>query len=189
MSFLKRFYPDEWLSSAYAVDYEKLYGQGYRGVIYDIDNTLVNHGAPANEQSVRLFEQLRAIGFSTCLLSNNRKKRVAPFAEAVGSDYISLANKPAVKNYLAACSRMGVDKDQAVFIGDQLFTDVWGAKRAGIFNILVQPLNPKEEIQIVIKRQLERIVLRSYEKEMRRAGRTDFPSGMFQSSGASGKKR
>lgn len=189
MSFLERFYPDDWLPSAYAVDYRKLYDEGYRGVIYDIDNTLVNHGAPADERSIRLFGQLRSIGFSTCLLSNNRRHRVDPFAKAVGSDYICLANKPAVKNYLRACDRMGIRKDQAVFIGDQLFTDVWGAKRAGIANILVQPLNPKEEIQIVLKRRLEWIVLRSYEKEMRRRGRTEFPSGKFQSGGASGKKR
>lgn len=179
MPFLERFYPDEWLPSAYAIDYQKLYDEGYRGLIYDIDNTLVEHGAPADERAVRLFGQLRSIGFSTCLLSNNRRSRVNPFASAVGSDYISLANKPAVKNYLSACSRMGIRKEQAVFIGDQLFTDVWGARRAGIRNILVLPINPKEEIQIVLKRRLERIVLCSYVKEMRRRGRTDFPSGKF----------
>jgi HAD superfamily phosphatase (TIGR01668 family) len=183
MPFLERFYPDEWLPSAYAVDYQKLYDKGYRGLIYDIDNTLVEHGAPADQRALQLFAQLRAIGFSTCLLSNNRKHRVATFASAVGSDYIYLANKPAVKNYLRACEQMGIQKEQAVFIGDQLFTDVWGAKRAGITNILVQPLNPKEEIQIVLKRRLEWIVLRSFEKEMRKKGRTEFPSGKFQTDG------
>lgn len=189
MSFLERFYPDEWLPSAYAVDYRRLYDEGYRGVIYDIDNTLVEHGAPADERSVRLFAELREIGFSTCLLSNNRKQRVAGFASSVGSDFIYLANKPAVKNYVRACERMGVRTDQAVLIGDQLFTDVWGAKRAGIANILVQPLNPKEEIQIVLKRRLEWIVLRSFKKRMREMGRTEFPSGTFQTGGRSSRDR
>ena len=60
---------------------------------------------------------------------------------------------------------MGTDRKSTVFIGDQLFTDIWGAKRAGIRNILVKPLHPKEEIQIVLKRYLEKIVLHFYLKE------------------------
>ena len=45
---LQRFYPDEYEESAYRLDYERLYGQGYKGIIFDIDNTLVPHGAPAD---------------------------------------------------------------------------------------------------------------------------------------------
>ena len=82
------FYPDEWLDSAYDIPYEQFYQKGMRGIIFDIDNTLVPHGAPADERAVQLFERLRAIGFHTCLLSNNKEARVAPFAGQVGSDYI-----------------------------------------------------------------------------------------------------
>lgn len=60
---------------------------------------------------------------------------------------------------------MGTDRTNTVFIGDQLFTDVWGAKRAGIRNILVKPIHPKEEIQIVLKRYLEKLVLHFYNKK------------------------
>ena len=60
---------------------------------------------------------------------------------------------------------MGTKKETTVFIGDQLFTDIWGAKKAGISNILLNPVDKKEEIQIVLKRYLERIVLNAYEKE------------------------
>ena len=63
---------------------------------------------------------------------------------------------------------MGTDKRTTVFVGDQLFTDVWGAKKAGIHAILVKPMHPKEEIQIVLKRYLEKIVLRSYKKQNRK---------------------
>ena len=80
------FYPDEWLDSAYDIPYEQFYQKGMRGIIFDIDNTLVPHGAPADERAVQLFERLRAIGFHTCLLSNNKEARVAPFAGQVGSD-------------------------------------------------------------------------------------------------------
>ncbi len=162
--FLSAFYPDRWVDSAYDIDYEGLYERGFRGVIYDIDNTLVPHGAPADARAVELFARLRAIGLSACLISNNQEPRVKPFAEAVGAAYVADAHKPSTRNYLRACQIMGIPKEEAFFVGDQLFTDVWGAKRAGIFNILVKPIHPKEEIQIVFKRKLERIVLHFYEK-------------------------
>ena len=63
---------------------------------------------------------------------------------------------------------MGLTKERVLFVGDQLFTDVWGARRAGIRSILVKPIHPKEEIQIVLKRQLERIVLFFYKRNQKR---------------------
>ena len=83
------------------------------------------------------------------------------------SPYIYKAGKPWVKNYNRAVEQMGLTKEEVLFVGDQLFTDVYGANRAGIYGILVKPINPKEEIQIVLKRYLEKIVLHFYEKECR----------------------
>ena len=60
---------------------------------------------------------------------------------------------------------MGTTPENTLFVGDQLFTDVWGAKRAGIYSILVKPIHPKEEIQIVLKRYLEKIVLFFYYRQ------------------------
>ena len=78
------------------------------------------------------------------------------------------AHKPSTKNYVKAMEIMGTGTADTVFIGDQLFTDVWGAKRAGIPSILVKPIHPKEEIQIVLKRYLEKIVLHFYKKSLNR---------------------
>lgn len=163
--WLSAFYPDEWENSTYTIDYEKWYEKGYRGIIFDIDNTLVPHGAPADDPSVRLFRRLHDMGFHTMLLSNNRKARVLPFAEAVDTDYIALANKPFIANYIQACRNMGTETENTLFIGDQLFTDIRGAKKAGIYSILVDPINPKEEIQIVLKRRLEAVVLRRFRRD------------------------
>lgn len=159
------FYPDREIESSYKIDYAGLYQQGFRGVIFDIDNTLVPHGAPADERAVALFAKLREIGFSTILLSNNKEPRVAPFAANVGSDYLCNAGKPSRKGYEKAMEQMGTTAETTLFVGDQLFTDVWGAKNAGILSWLVQPIHPKEEIQIVLKRKLERIVLYFYHKQ------------------------
>lgn len=159
---LRAFYPDRYVSSAYTISFENMYRQGYRGIIFDVDNTLVPHGAPADRRSEELFERLREIGFSTCILSNNKEPRVAPFADRVKSPYIFKGGKPAKKGYEKAMEVMGTDCSNTFFIGDQLFTDVWGANRTGIYSILVKPINPKEEIQIVLKRRLEAVVLWFY---------------------------
>jgi len=87
------------------------------------------------------------------------------FNEEIQTNYIFNAHKPSTKNYKKGMEIMGTTIENTIFIGDQLFTDVYGAKRAGIRNILVKPIHPKEEIQIVLKRYLEKIVLHFYRKE------------------------
>ena len=160
----KRFYPDMYIDSAYNIDYKGLYEKGYRGIIFDVDNTLVEHGAPVTSRAKKLFEQLKSIGYDTCIISNNKEHRVKPLADEVNSKYVSKADKPSPKNYIKAMKYMHTDKDNTFFVGDQLFTDVWGANRAGIMSILVKPIDKHEEIQIILKRRLEWIVLFLYKK-------------------------
>lgn len=155
-------YPGEYLDSAYRIDFDKLYEQGYRGVIFDIDNTLVHHGAPADERAIALFAHLRELGYHCILLSNNKEPRVKMFHDAVGAAYIYKAGKPKPSAYTRAMEVIGTDRAHTIFVGDQIFTDVFGANLAGIRTILVKPLHPKEEIQIVLKRYLEKIVLLCY---------------------------
>lgn len=159
------FYPKECADSTYEIDFQGLYDRGYRGVLFDIDNTLVPHGMPADERARKLFDHLRKIGFRTCLISNNKEPRVKPFAQEVHSEYIFDAHKPSVRNYKKAMELMGTDVTNSLFVGDQLFTDVYGANRADMHTILVKPIHPKEEIQIVLKRYLERIVLWEYKRK------------------------
>lgn len=165
---LQRFYPDHEMDSAYEIDYEELYRRGYRGVIFDIDNTLVPHGAPADDRATALFERLRRIGYGTMLLSNNKEPRVKLFHDGVGSPYIFKAGKPGRRGYEAAMEQMGTAPGTTLFVGDQLFTDIWGAKKAGIITYLVKPIHPREEIQIVLKRYLEKIVLFFYHRNLRK---------------------
>lgn len=166
---LKRFYPNTYIRSTYEIDFEALYAQGYRGIIFDVDNTLVPHGAPADGRAKQLFSRLSELGFSSVLLSNNKEPRVRSFCEAVtGAQYIYKAGKPKRGGYERAMQLMGTDRQTTLFVGDQLFTDVWGANRTGIRTILVHPIDPHEEIQIVLKRYLEHIVLYFYKRSMRK---------------------
>lgn len=167
---LKTFYPDYYVKSAYEIPYEKLYQKGIRGLIFDIDNTLVEHGKPATEQAIALMNRLKGIGFQVCLLSNNKEARVQTFNEEIQVEYIHKAGKPKRSGYLTAMDKLGTTKETTVFVGDQLFTDVWGAKRTGIKSYLVEPIDKHEEIQIVLKRYLEKPVLYCYNREKRRFG-------------------
>ena len=165
MSILSCFYPDEYLDSTYVIDFDALYLAGYRGVIFDIDNTLVPHGAPADERARALFCHLKEIGFDCCLLSNNQLPRIELFNQDIHVKFIENAHKPSVKNYRKAMQMMGTNTGNTLFVGDQLFTDVYGARHTGIHSILVKPIHPKEEIQIVLKRYLEKIVLFFYRRK------------------------
>lgn len=163
---LESLYPDEIIKSAYDVDYSKLYHDGYRGIIYDIDNTLVPHGAPADNRAICLIKDLQNLGFKVCLVSNNDRERVDMFNKDVHVFVVDKAIKPSRKGYIRAMAAMGTDKSNTVSIGDQIFTDVWGARRTGIHSILVGQIAKGEEIQIVFKRSLEKVVLFFYYRKI-----------------------
>ena len=91
---LNKLYPDTYLDSIDDIDFEMYYKKGIRGIVSDIDNTLVPHGAPADEHIIKVFEKIHGMGIDTCLISNNKKLRVEPFAKAVNSKFIYDAHKP-----------------------------------------------------------------------------------------------
>lgn len=164
----RMFFPDMIMDSTYQIDFKQLYAEGIRGVIFDIDNTLVEHGADADERAKVLFARLKEIGIDACLLSNNKQPRVERFNREIQVHAVWKAGKPSARNYIKAMELMKTDLNSTIFVGDQLFTDVWGAKRIGMRNILVRPIHKKEEIQIVLKRYLERIVLHFYFREQKK---------------------
>lgn len=162
---MRNLYPNRYYDKKEDIPFKKYYEQGYRGVIFDIDNTLVPHDAPADEKAIVFIQYLKDIGYRICLLSNNDERRVASFNEPLQVQYIYKTGKPLKKGYERAMEALGTDKDTTLFVGDQIFTDVWGARRIGIFSILLDPINPKEEIQIILKRIPERFIKWKYRKK------------------------
>lgn len=157
-----KLFPKEEYKSTYEIPFGRLYERGVRGVIFDIDNTLVLHDAPADEKAIELIKHLREMGFKTCILSNNEEPRTRLFAEALDSPYIYKAGKPKTEGYIRAMEIMGTDLSSTVMIGDQLFTDIWGANRGGVHSILVGRLGREKYFHIVLKRILEAPVLAVY---------------------------
>lgn len=152
---LESLYPDKYLKSVDEIDFEEYYKQGIRGIISDIDNTLVPHGAPADEHIINVFEKIHQLGIETCLISNNKEPRVKPFADAVNSKYIFDAHKPSKKNYIKAMKIMGTNEETTLFLGDQIFTDVWGQTELVLNQLWLKKLIQKKRYKLFWKEFLK----------------------------------
>ena len=163
-----KFEPNLKIKSVYDIDYKKLYQQGYRGILFDIDNTLVPNQAPADDKAKDLFKRVHEIGFKTMLISNNKSEiRVKQFATDVGAyAYEYHSRKPHKSGYIKGMEKLGTDKKTTIFIGDQIFTDIAGASRAGLYTILTSPIDKSsDEIPIKIKRIMEKPLRAQFNKK------------------------
>lgn len=168
---LKEFFPHEYVRSVFAIDYRKLYDLGYRGIIFDIDNTLVHHGEDSTPEVDQLFRHIHQTGLKTLLLSNNSETRILRFLAHIDSPYIPEANKPDPAGYQQAVNLLALPKEQVICIGDQVFTDILGANKAGLDSILVEYLRYPDETKIGIRRNVEKVLLWCYTKSRYGHGR------------------
>lgn len=157
-----KFYPYDYVDSVFVLDYWKIFRKGFRGLIFDIDMTLVPHGEDSTPEVDALFKDIHAQGLKTLLLTNNDAARVKRFIKNIDTPYICDAEKPRPENYLKAVELLGIKKNEAIFIGDQIFTDILGANKAGMASILVKYVTAHEETNIGIRRRLEKIILKLY---------------------------
>ncbi|MDA3846613.1 MAG: YqeG family HAD IIIA-type phosphatase [Vallitaleaceae bacterium] len=156
-------YPNNHYNSVHEIDYKQLQVLGVKAIIFDIDNTLVPYDIlEPTPQVIGLIEKLQKDGFKLCLISNNNKNRVDLFNKELKLPAIAKAYKPLSKNIKKGLALLGSQADQTALIGDQMFTDVWGGNRVGLFTILVRPIQDKEEWITKIKRGIEKKVFKKY---------------------------
>ena len=170
---LEKYYPYEYAQSVFQIDYQKLYDRGFRGIIFDIDNTLVHHGDSSTSEIDDLFRRIQGIGLKTILLSNNDRERTERFIKNIDTPYICDADKPEPGNYLKAVKLLGIKKEEAVVVGDQIFTDILGANRSKLASILVRFIRLDNEKWIGKRRYLEYAILECWKhnrKYYRRIG-------------------
>ena len=170
---LEKYYPYEYAQSVFQIDYQKLYDRGFRGIIFDIDNTLVHHGDSSTLEIDDLFRRIQGIGLKTILLSNNDRERTERFIKNIDTPYICDADKPEPGNYLKAVKLLGIKKEEAVVVGDQIFTDILGANRSKLASILVRFIRLDNEKSIGKRRYLEYAILECWKhnrKYYRRIG-------------------
>ncbi|PWV98421.1 hypothetical protein DFQ01_11856 [Paenibacillus cellulosilyticus] len=163
----ERLLPNLRLNSVYDLDIEALARRGIKGIITDLDNTLVGAKEPhATPRLIEWLDKLHKHGFKIVIVSNNNNVRVSRFADPLGIPYVPLARKPSNKAFRKAFEILGLREDQTAVIGDQMMTDVLGGNRLGLYTILVLPIAPKDEgVMTRVNRLMERIALRSLRKK------------------------
>ncbi|NMB44963.1 MAG: YqeG family HAD IIIA-type phosphatase [Firmicutes bacterium] len=153
--------PNECLGSLLDVDLDKLSNKGYRGIILDIDNTLLPWRGDALEHAVLTWvERAKAAGFQLCLTSNALRERVVRVSEALEIPAIAGAIKPRKKPFRQALELLGTRSTETVVIGDQLFTDILGGNRMRLYTILIDPVGTEEMAFTRLVRRLERRIIR-----------------------------
>lgn len=157
---ISRFCPNLYLESLHQLDLSHLKSIGIKGIVFDIDNTVTMWGSnEISTTTLNRLEDAKAHGFRVCLLSNNRKARIDDISRTLDIPSAS-GFKPFRSAFRSALNLLGTSPEETAIIGDQIFTDILGGNRAGLYTVLVQPLSTTEFLTTRFVRKLERIILR-----------------------------
>jgi len=166
--------PDLYYSSILDVNFSSHTEQGRKYLLCDVDNTIARVGSDIIEPEILShLQQARSAGSldGICLVSNTvfgkkRHDRVMKMAETLNAEFVCaelFSQKPYSRAFREAMEKLSAPPSSCLMIGDQMFTDVLGAKRLGIFTILVSPLGADSwASNIFPKRYLEKYYLRHF---------------------------
>ncbi|MFD1171492.1 YqeG family HAD IIIA-type phosphatase [Oceanobacillus picturae] len=163
---LKKFLPNEHVKSVYDINPEVLKSKGIKGIITDLDNTLVAWDVKdATPEVIEWFKQMKENDIKVTIISNNKQERVKVFSEPLETPFVFSARKPLSKAFKSVAKQMGMKKEEIVVIGDQLLTDVLGGNFAGFYTILVVPIVQTDGKITKINRKIERRILHYMRKK------------------------
>lgn len=165
---MKFIYPKKYVPSINEIDFSQLYSDGYKGVLFDVDNTLVPFDCmDAPDELVAFIKGLEKMGYQVGLVSNNSTSRVAALNRKLNLEMMPNAMKPFTFRLKRILKEIDVAPEKAIFVGDQLFTDVWVGNTMGLYTVLVEPIQKKEQVVTWVKRGLESMVLKGYKDDHR----------------------
>ena len=160
MSNLK---PDAVFDGLQHVDFELLKSHNIKGILLDIDNTIFDISFEISDQVKDWVKRAKENGFSILVLSNtNNKQKFDIITSGLDVEIISFAKKPSKSGFIRAAKQLNLPNEEVAMIGDQVFTDVMGANRVGMFSIYVKPINKKEYWYTAWKRPIESMILKHY---------------------------
>ena len=163
---LKHFLPDQHVKSIFEIQPESLKEKGIKGIITDLDNTLVEWDRPlATPKLIEWFDNMRRHEILVTIVSNNNEKRVRAFSDPLQIPFIFQARKPMTRAFNKALKQMGLRKEETVVIGDQLLTDVLGGNRSGFHTVLVVPVAQTDGFVTRFNRKVERRILNWFRKQ------------------------
>lgn len=163
---MSNFIPDYVLPSIFDITPELLQSEGVRGILIDLDGTMVSHVVREPDEKVHAFvAQLRAAGIQILVFSNNKEARVSLFCKKLNVPFISKAKKPFAKSYARASEMLGIPMKELAVVGDQIYTDVFGGNRQGALSIYIDTLD-RHFFWINVRYQFERGFIHRGRKNM-----------------------
>lgn len=163
---LKKLCPKYQAKSILELDLEELERAGIKGIIFDLDNTLVEWKKETlSSEVIELISRFKNKGFKICILSNALEHRVESVAQVLGVPYVSRAVKPRKTPFRKALEIMGTNPEETAVVGDQLFTDILGGNRMELYTIWTPPLSSTEFVSTKAVRQIERMVIKQFRKK------------------------
>jgi HAD superfamily phosphatase (TIGR01668 family) len=152
--------PKQFVEDIYQIDLQDLKDKGIEGLILDLDNTLVPWNDHAVFPEVQAWVgELKNSGFNACIVSNNDASRGEKIQEIFDLPAFWKAVKPRRRTFRKALALMALKPSQVAVVGDQIFTDILGGNRLGLYTILVRPLNKREFLGTMCVRKVEKVVL------------------------------
>lgn len=156
-------YPSLYLDSVKNINPTLLKKNNIKGLILDVDNTLIDYYRNLVDGAEKWCEELKNEGIKCIILSNsNKRSKVEEVAEKLNIDYIMFAKKPLKSGFKRALSKLELKPEEVAVVGDQLFTDVIGAKRMNMFSILVKQVDEKDIFITKLKRPIENAIIKKY---------------------------
>ncbi len=155
------FRPNLYKSKVTDITVDELSALNVDTLFLDVDNTLsTHHGKEYVDGLENWLKYMRDNGISLILTSNSKKERVEPFAKGINLDFVSMSLKPLPRGFRIALKRLNVKRKNVCVVGDQIFTDVLGAKLFGLKVILLKPILREDKISFKIRRYLEKIIIK-----------------------------
>lgn len=156
-------YPKLYLRNVKDITYKLLQGHEIKGIILDVDNTLIDYYNNMLDGVEEWCKDLQKKGIKFCIASNSyNKDKVSKVAAKLGIPYVFFAKKPLKNGLKKAKKIMNLENYEIAVVGDQIFTDVLGANRSDMFSILVDPIEEKDYIITIIKRPIENLIKKKY---------------------------
>ena len=160
------FYPKDYFNKISEISLTYLKQNQLKGLILDVDNTLIDYDKNITEETIDWVEHLKQNGIKMCILSNsNQKEKVKDVAQKLGIEYSYFAMKPFKRGFRKAQKILQLNHDEIAVIGDQIFTDVMGANRMKMYAILVEPIHKKDIFITLLKRPLENYIKQKFLKQ------------------------
>lgn len=167
MGLIKKYFmPNDYVQSVFQIDIEKLANSGFKGIITDLDNTLVGWDVKTPTKEIQeWFKKANDLGLTITIVSNNSEKRVSGFSKDLDVDFIFKARKPMGRAFKKTIQHMNIKPEETVVIGDQMLTDVLGGNNNGLYTIMVVPVKKTDGFLTRLNRVIERRLLNYFKRK------------------------